>query len=91
MANIKLKDYLKVHHKSYISHKIERTNFVKYLQNIRIAYAQISEAVKANATEENIKNIVIDFIKDTFYSERKDIQINAFNNIDYAIKKNDLC
>lgn len=89
MANIKLKDYLKVHHKSYISHKIERTNFVKYLQNIRIAYAQISEAVKANATEENIKNIVINFIKDTFYSERKDIQINAFNNIDYAIKKND--
>lgn len=89
MANIKLKHYLKVHHKSYISHKIERTNFVKYLQNIRIAYAQISEAVKANATEENIKNIVIDFIKDTFYSERKDIQINAFNNIDYAIKKND--
>lgn len=89
MANIKLKDYLKTHHKSYISHKIERTDFVKYLQNLRVAYAQILEAVKTNATEENIKNIVVNFIKDTFYSDRKDIQINAFNNIDYAIKKND--
>lgn len=89
MANIKLKDYLKTHHKSYISHKIERTDFVKYLQNLRIAYAQILEAVKTNATEENIKNTVINFIKDTFYTDRKDIQINAFNNIDYAIKKND--
>ena len=89
MANIKLKDYLKTHHKSYISHKIERTDFVKYLQNLRIAYAQILEAVKTNATEENIKNTVINFIKDTFYADRKDIQINAFNNIDYAIKKND--
>lgn len=89
MANIKLKDYLKTHHKSYISHKIERTDFVKYLQNLRVAYAQILEAVKTNATEENIKNTVINFIKNTFYNERKDIQINAFNNIDYAIKKND--
>lgn len=89
MANIKLKDYLKTHHKSYISHKIERTDFVKYLQNLRIAYAQILEAVKTNATEENIKNTVINFIKDTFYADRKDVQINAFNNIDYAIKKND--
>ena len=77
MANIKLKDYLKTHHKSYISHKIERTDFVKYLQNLRVAYAQILEAVKTNATEENIKNIVVNFIKDTFYSDRKDIQINA--------------
>ena len=89
MVQIKLKDYLKTHHKSYISHKIERTDFVKYLQNLRIAYAQILEAVKTNATEENIKNTVINFIKNTFYNERKDIQINAFNNIDYAIKKND--
>lgn len=89
MVQIKLKDYLKTHHKSYISHKIERTDFVKYLQNLRVAYAQILEAVKTNATEENIKNTVINFIKNTFYNERKDIQINAFNNIDYAIKKND--
>lgn len=89
MVQIKLKDYLKTHHKSYISHKIERADFVKYLQNLRVAYSQISEAVKTNATEENIKNIVVNFIKDTFYSDRKDIQINAFERIDYAIKKND--
>ena len=89
MARIQLKDYLKTNHKSYVSHKIERADFIKYLKNIKIAYAQILEAIKNNATEENIKNIVVNFIKDTFYADRKDIQINSFERIDYAIKKND--
>lgn len=89
MARILLKDYLKTNHKSYISHKIERADFIKYIENIKVAYTQILEAVKTNATEENIKNIVINFIKDTFYADRKDIQINSFERIDYAIKKND--
>lgn len=89
MARIQLKDYLKTNHKSYVSHKIERADFIKYLKNIKIVYAQILEAIKNNATEENIKNIVVNFIKDTFYADRKDIQINSFERIDYAIKKND--
>lgn len=84
-----LKDYIKAHHKSYISHKIERTDFIKYLQNLRTAYAQVIEAIKTNQNEENIKNTIKDFIKNTFYAERKDIQINVFGQTDYAIKKND--
>ena len=89
MPRINLKDYLKTHHKSYISHKIERTDFVKYIQNMKNAYTQVIEAVKTNENEENIKNTIKDFIKNTFFAERKDIQINVFGQTDYAIKKND--
>lgn len=67
MATIKLKDYLKSQHKSYLSHKIERDSFVEYLKNLNIAYTKIKDAAKSNATEENIKNIFADFLKNTFY------------------------
>lgn len=87
MATIKLKDYLKSQHRSYISHKIDRESFIEYLRNLDIAYTKIKDAAKNNATEENIKNIFADFLKDTFYKNIDNVEINTFDNIDYAIKK----
>lgn len=89
MSQISLKEYLKKYHKSYINAKIEKNDFCDYLINLKKIYQDIAEAINANATEENLKNIVINFIKNTFYKDRKDIKINTFNKIDYAIKKND--
>ena len=89
MSQISLKEYLKKYHKSYINAKIEKNDFCDYLINLKKIYQDIAEAINANAKEENLKNIVINFIKNTFYKDRKDIKINTFNKIDYAIKKND--
>lgn len=88
MTILKLKDYLKTHHKSYISHKIERNDFFRYLEKLRATYKLILEAAKDKEKEITISSIVTTFVRDVFYSNRSDLQINPYVDIDYAIKKN---
>ena len=89
MVEISLKEYLKTSHKSYINYKIERGDFINYLNNLKKLCEAVKQAAAEGASEENIKNLVICFLKETYYGKRIDIQLNTFNRIDYAIKKNE--
>jgi len=89
MAYISLREYLKIKQKSYISKKVGKAEFKKYIENLKNTYYKIVEASQNNASEDNIKNLFTDFLKETFYNSHKNVQVNTFEKIDYAIKKNE--
>ena len=84
---VELSEYLKLYNKSYYNKKHQKDEFECFIKNLKNTYLLLLEAKKNNKSEENIKNITVNFLRDTFYKNRKDIQLLPECKVDSAITK----
>ena len=49
--------------KAYLKEKISRTDIEKFKKNVQVLFSKINE----KESEENVKNNLSDFLKDTYY------------------------
>ena len=87
MALKAISQALNQYNESYASSRIDSNEFKRYNDNLKNFNNDIQEAVNKDESEEYVKNIINDFLKNTLYTDNE-YSINTKNNIDSTITRN---
>ena len=88
MAKKTIEDSLRLFNEKYAAIRLPDNITQEFIKLLKCYKFDISKAISENESEEHIKNITNQFLKDSLYKEDK-YQINTSNYIDSTIKCND--
>ena len=63
--------------KAYLKEKVSRNNIELFKKNLQILLSRINE----QESEEHLKNVIADFLKDTWYKEQFEINTKDRNDL----------